>query len=70
MSESEKTQEATCDYLRVLCKSQREVIEAYSKDIDSYKEEIRQLRITLGIFDAVSMKAEEIRIRRDYYGNK
>jgi len=60
-----KANEADCEYLRALCKSQRKVIESLAAEGESYREEIRQLRITLGLVDAVSMKAEEIKHRRE-----
>ena len=57
--------DSDCEYLRALCKSQRTVIDQLMTELNSYKEECRMLRITLGLLDAVSMKAEEIRIRRE-----
>jgi hypothetical protein len=61
----DKTMLDDCDYLRALCKSQRKVIESMAVEQESYREEIRCLRITLGLLDAVSMKAEEVKHRRE-----
>ncbi len=60
-----KANDTDAEYLRALCKSQRKVIESMAAEMESYREEIRQLRITLGLLDAVSMKAEEIKVRRE-----
>jgi hypothetical protein len=64
------------EYARALIKSQRNVINALMSEIDgikkahkrekaSFEEENRQLRITLGMLDAISIKAEEERMRRE-----
>ena len=53
------------EYMRSLIKSQRNVITHMVREIESMKEENRQLRITLGMLDAVSIKAEEVRLERE-----